>query len=84
MRQVSVFVSRHPTRWPLRVSFPPNLEGFVTKFAPYKALKLMVCGKLTFDERVVLRRVDGGGSSAGSSGVYFQREPWTIKVNPEP
>jgi len=42
------------------MSLPPNLEGYVTKFAPHKALKLITRGKLTFDERVVLhrRRVD--------------------------
>ena len=34
-----------------------NFERNVTKFAPHKALKLIVRGKLTFDERVVLPRV---------------------------
>jgi len=32
----------------------------VTKFAPHLALKL-IAGKLTFDERVVLHRVNGVG-----------------------
>ena len=41
---------------------PPNLEGNVTKFAPHKALKLIARGKLTFDERAVLHRVDSAGS----------------------
>ena len=34
-----------------------NLEGYATKCAPHKALKLIAYGKLTFDERVVLHRV---------------------------
>ena len=36
---------------------PQNSDGYVTKFAPHQALKLTACGKLTFDERVVLHRV---------------------------
>ena len=35
-----------------------NFEGYLTKFAPHKALKLIACCKLTFDERVVAHRVD--------------------------
>ena len=35
----------------------PNFERKVTTFAPHKALKSIACGKLTFDERVVLHRV---------------------------
>ena len=31
----------------------------VTKRAPHEALKSIACGKLTFDERVVLHRVGG-------------------------
>jgi len=30
----------------------------VTKFASHKALKVIATGKLTFDERVVVHRVD--------------------------
>ena len=45
------------TRWSMRVSLPSNLQGDVTKFAPHKALKLIAWGQLTFDERVVVRRV---------------------------
>ena len=30
----------------------------MTKFAPNQALKLIAGGKLTFDERVILHRVD--------------------------
>ena len=41
----------------------------MTKFAPHKALKLIEWGKLTFDERVVLHRVDGG---AAASGEWFR------------
>ena len=36
-----------------------NFEGYVTKSAPHKALKLIVRDMLTFDERVVLHRVEG-------------------------
>ena len=32
-------------------------KGYVTKFAPHLALKIIAGGKLTFDERVVLHRV---------------------------
>ena len=35
-----------------------KFERYVTKFAPHKALMLIARGKLTSDERVVLRRVD--------------------------
>ena len=53
--------SAHPTRWSWRVSFVRTFERYVTKCAPYKALKLIARGKLTFDERVVLHRVARGG-----------------------
>ena len=33
-----------------------KFEGYVTKFAPHTALKLIAWGKLTFDERVVAHR----------------------------
>ena len=36
---------------------PQHFEGYVTKFAPHKILKLIAWGKLTFDKRVVLHRV---------------------------
>ena len=34
-------------------------EGPVTEFAPQKAIKIITSEKLTFDERVVVHRVDG-------------------------
>ena len=37
----------------------PEIRGNVTKFAPQKALKFIARGKLTFDERVVVQRVEG-------------------------
>ena len=37
---------------------PCNLKGTVTKSAPHKALKSIAWGKLAFDERVVLHRVN--------------------------
>jgi len=36
---------------------PPKIGGYVTKFAPHKALKLIPRGTLTLDERVVLHYV---------------------------
>jgi len=47
-------------RWCSRVSLVQVFERNVTKFAPYKVLKLIAWGKLTFDERVVLHRVVPG------------------------
>ena len=47
------------TGWRSRVSLPRISEGYVTKFALHKAQKVITSGKLTFDERVVLHRVDG-------------------------
>ena len=44
----------------LGLSHFQNLGCYVTKCAPHKALKLIASGKLTFDERVVLHRVDSG------------------------
>ena len=40
-----------------RVSTTRNCAGYVTEFAPHKALKLIVSSKLTFDETVVRHRV---------------------------
>jgi len=43
------------------LSSEPDLkfEGYVTKFAPQKALNLSVAGTLTLDERVVLHLLKG-------------------------
>ena len=41
-----------------RVPRDQILGCHVTKFAPHKAVKLVFGGKLTFDERVVVHRVD--------------------------
>jgi hypothetical protein len=46
------------TQWSARISIPPNLEGYVTKFVPREALNLIARGKLTLDESIVLHRVD--------------------------
>ena len=43
---------------------PIDSEGNVTKFAPHKALKSIVCSKLTFDGRVVAHRVGGACMAA--------------------
>ena len=44
-------------RWSSRLSLPDFFEGYVSQFAPHKALKLIPSGKLTFEERVVAHRV---------------------------
>ena len=43
-------------------------ERYVTKFAPHKALKSIPCGKLTFDERVVIHRVAPLDRRVGGAG----------------
>ena len=48
------------TRWTTVVPRPPILGGHVTKFAPCQALKLLLGGKLSFDERFVVHRVIRG------------------------
>ena len=48
---------RQATRWTSRGSLPQYFEGYVIKFAPHKAVKLIGRGKLTFDERFVVHRV---------------------------
>jgi len=62
---------RLTTRWSSRVSFVRILERYVTKFAPHTALKLIAEGKLTFDERFVIQRVEGSSTvrSVSSRGV---------------
>jgi len=48
--------------WPMIQALPAGsqkLEGSVTEFAPHRALKLIGWGKLTFDERVVVRCLVG-------------------------
>ena len=47
------------TRWSLRVSLLQNCDDCVTKFASHKALISIVTGRLTFDERGVVHRVEG-------------------------
>ena len=46
------------TRWTSRVSLPVNFEGYVTKFAPVRPSSHLHGGELTFDERVVVQRVE--------------------------
>ena len=46
------------TRWATRGSLPRIPEGNLDVTAPHKSLKLIAWGKLTFDERVELHRVD--------------------------
>ena len=42
------------------VSYVRNFKRSVTKVAPHEALKLITCGKLTFDEMFVVHLVDWG------------------------
>ena len=46
-----------PTWWSSRGSSPQESGGYVSKFTPHEALKLIARGKMTFDERAVLHRV---------------------------
>jgi len=56
-----------PTRGSSRVSLPRISEGYVTKFAPHLALKLIKRGTLTFDQRGILRH---HSSSLRSSSLH--------------
>jgi hypothetical protein len=68
-----------PAQWNSRVLTPRISAGYVTQSAPHEALKSIACGKLTFDQRVVLHRVEtlpspvpeshGGGRRVQGSGV---------------
>ena len=53
-----------------------ELEGYLTKCAPHRALKLIGWCKLTFDERAVVHRVDplpsGYGTYKTGSGFRDQ------------
>ena len=49
----------HPHGGPRGFCPPPHLEDTVTKYATHKTPKLIARGKLTFDGRVVVHRVDG-------------------------
>jgi hypothetical protein len=50
----------------------------VTKSAPHKTLKSIAGGKLTFDERVVLHRLEGSGFGFDKSG----HTPKGVSVEP--
>ena len=45
-----VLLVQRATRKSTKVSFPQKAVGYVTKFAPHMALKVMAGGKLTFDK----------------------------------
>ena len=60
--------SERATRWTSRASLFNEIARCVTRFAPHKAPKSIVAGKLTFDERVVLHRVAGGGAGGAGGG----------------
>ena len=48
-------------------------EGYVSKFAPHKVLKLIASGDLTFDERVATHGVKDPvfRKSEGGEGMFF-------------
>ena len=52
-----------------RVSSGHFFKRNVTKFSPHTALKLIACGKLTFDERVVVHRLGRSRALPLSVGV---------------
>ena len=57
-----------------------DLESCVTKFAPHQVLKLIARGKLTFGERVVLRRVVGfPNCPLGSFGSFDVHHMQTLE-----
>ena len=63
-----------------RVRNPPNLGSHVTNFAPHLALKLIVPGKLTFDEgpnSTARHRARGGKSTflGANLGLFSFRRP---------
>ena len=62
-----------------------QFEGYVTTFAPHKALKLITTGKLTFDERVELNRVgcqEEEWSVDCTTGGYFTHKKTPIPLGP--
>ena len=62
--------AQESARWSTRVSLAQYFERNVTKFAPHKARNLIASCKLTFDERVVLHRVDAPYSILSSVSVH--------------
>ena len=67
-------LSFKPARWASKVSCGPGSGVLCDRFAPYKALKLVLCGKLTFDERVVLHRVVEEIAEQGSEDLGYRGE----------
>ena len=69
LQQFRIRMSRdggYATRWSARVSFTPDPGVLRDQVCKHKAIKLIACGKLTFNETVVLHRV--GGTRGGTSG----------------
>ena len=64
-------------QWSSRVSFARFFERHVTKFEPYLALNLIACSRLTFAERVVLRRVGGTSESRRQSPLLGETKNTT-------
>ena len=68
-------VPLYPHEWLRGFRSPEILGWYVTKFAPHKALDLIACVKLAFDERDAVHRVVAGGSinlgEESSSGHDF-------------
>ena len=55
--RIAPHLSSLSTQWSARVLFP--LQSMVLR-DPHKVRKLVACGKMTFDKRVVLHRVGAG------------------------
>jgi len=67
-------------RWSTRIWLARNFDCNVTTFAPHKALELIVWGRLTFDERVVLHRV-AGNRSASLTQVNVLWKPHNLSLD---
>ena len=78
-----VVLRRLPTRWISRVLFLRILGCYVTKFAPRKALKLFASGKLTFDERAVLHRVEWYQGLGSTVLMTLHPEHQTYTLSPK-
>jgi hypothetical protein len=48
----------HTGERPFKCNQVRMMGGYVTKYIPHKVLESLLCGKLTFDGRVVVHRVD--------------------------
>ena len=61
----------HDPRWSSGVSLRWNFDHNVTKFAPHEVPQFIAWGKLTFDERVGIHRVDWSRSPQSGTVSFF-------------